>query len=70
MREILNVIHECPHCGQEVDVNATSADETVKVTYRRCGRPSTFEAALYRQWWDQQIRTLQVAAKASRFVHI
>jgi hypothetical protein len=70
MREIFDVIHECPHCGQEVDVNAAGPDETVKVTCRRCGRPSTFEAALYRQWWDQQIQTLQVAAKASRFVHI
>jgi hypothetical protein len=70
MRQIFDVIHECPHCGQEVDVNAAGPDETVKVTCRRYGRPSTFEAALYRQWWDQQIQTLQVAAKASRFVHI
>lgn len=70
MREILDVTRECPYCGHEVDVNAASADETVKVTCGRCGRPSTFEAAQYRQWWDQQIRTLQVAAKASRFVHV
>jgi hypothetical protein len=53
------VTHECPHCGQEVDVNVAGREETVKVTCRRCGRPSTFEAALYRQWWDQQVRTLQ-----------
>jgi len=38
MREILDVTHECPHCGQEVDVNAARADETVKVTCCRCGR--------------------------------
>lgn len=70
MREIFDVTHECPHCGQGVDVNADGTDKSATVTCRRCGRPSTFEAALYRRWWDQQIRTLQVAAKASRFVHI
>ncbi len=27
MREIFDVTHECPHCGQGVDVNADGTDE-------------------------------------------
>lgn len=69
MREHFDITHECPHCGHELAVDAVGADELIKVTCRVCRRPSTFEAALYRQWRDQGIQTLQVAARASRFLH-
>lgn len=60
---------QCPQCGNELDVPAGCPEDVIEVTCRMCKRPSTFENALYRQWLDQGIKTLQVTARASRFAH-
>lgn len=64
-----NISHECPHCGNEIAVDTECPDEVTTITCRVCSRPSTFENGLYHRWLDHNIRTLQVGARASRFVH-
>ncbi len=69
MREQFDIAYDCPHCGNELAIEVDGPDELIPVTCLVCGKRSTFEAGLYRRWRDQGIQTLQVGARASRFVH-